>query len=77
MTTVVDARSRNVAQAARKLPGYAVKHYVDTLASDPEALRGSFEAYRALDTTIAQNQARKTPAADPARAGNQRSGRHR
>ena len=47
------------AKAARKLPGYAVKHYVDNLASDPEALRGSFEAYRALDTTIAQNQQRK------------------
>jgi len=47
------------AKAARKLPGYAVKHYVDNLANDPEALRGSFAAYRALDTTIAQNQRRK------------------
>ncbi|MEV0407529.1 alpha/beta hydrolase [Actinoallomurus sp. NPDC050550] len=47
-------------KAARKLPGYAVEHYVQTLASDPEALRASFEFYRALDTTIAQNQRRKT-----------------
>jgi pimeloyl-ACP methyl ester carboxylesterase len=47
-------------KAAKKLPGYAVKYYVDTLANDPEALRGNFAAYRALDTTIAQNERRKT-----------------
>jgi pimeloyl-ACP methyl ester carboxylesterase len=47
------------AKAARKLPGYVVRYYVDALASDPDALRGSFEAYRALDDTIAQNQRRK------------------
>jgi len=29
-------------------------------ASDPEALRGTFEFYRAFDTTIAQNEQRKT-----------------
>jgi len=29
------------AEAEKRLPGYAVKHYVDTLASDPAALRGS------------------------------------
>ena len=46
-------------KAARKLPGYAVTHYVDTLAS-PEALHASFAIYRALDTTIAENQERKT-----------------
>jgi len=46
-------------KAAKELPGYAVRHYVDTLASDPEALHGSFAIYRALDTTIAQNQQRK------------------
>jgi pimeloyl-ACP methyl ester carboxylesterase len=44
--------------AARKLPDYAVKYYVDQLAADPEALRGSFEFYRALDETVAQNQQR-------------------
>jgi pimeloyl-ACP methyl ester carboxylesterase len=47
-------------KAAKKLPGYAVSHYVDALASSPEALHASFAIYRALDTTIAQNQERKT-----------------
>ena len=46
-------------KAARKLPGYAVRYYVDTL-SDPEALHASFAIYRALDATIAQNQRRKS-----------------
>jgi len=46
-------------KAARKLPEYAVRHYVSTLASGPEALHASFEIYRALDATIAQNQQRK------------------
>ena len=48
------------AKAAKTLPGYAVRHYIDTLASDPDALHGSFAAYRALDATIAQNQQRTT-----------------
>jgi pimeloyl-ACP methyl ester carboxylesterase len=43
----------------RKLPEDTVKYYIDTLAADPEALRGSFEFYRALTTTIAQNAQRK------------------
>jgi pimeloyl-ACP methyl ester carboxylesterase len=47
-------------KAAKELPGYAVRHYIDTLASDPDALHGSFAIYRALDITIAQNQQRKT-----------------
>jgi pimeloyl-ACP methyl ester carboxylesterase len=47
-------------KAAKPLPEYAVRHYVDTLAADPEALRASFEFYRALDTTIAQNRQRST-----------------
>ena len=42
-----------------KLPDYAVRYYIDTLAADPDALRGSFEFYRALDATIAQNEQRK------------------
>ena len=46
-------------KAAKKLPDYAVRYYVDTLAASPEALHASFEIYRALDTTIAQNQHRK------------------
>jgi pimeloyl-ACP methyl ester carboxylesterase len=45
-------------KAARKLPDYAVRHYVNTLAASPEALHASFAVYRALDTTIAQNQRR-------------------
>ncbi|GAA0343471.1 alpha/beta hydrolase [Actinoallomurus spadix] len=48
------------AKAARRLPDHAVRHYVDVLASDPEALRASFACYRALDTTIAQNRRRGT-----------------
>jgi pimeloyl-ACP methyl ester carboxylesterase len=47
-------------KAARTLPDSAVRYYVDTLAASPDALRGSFAAYRALDTTIAQNERRKT-----------------
>ena len=43
----------------KKLPADAVKYYVDTVAADPEALRGSFEFYRALPTIIAQNEQRK------------------
>ena len=44
----------------KKLPADAVKYYIDRLASDPEALRGSFELYRAFPTIIAQNEQRKT-----------------
>lgn len=47
-------------KSAKALPDHAVQHYVDTLAADPEARRSSFEFYRALDTTIEQNQKRKT-----------------
>jgi len=47
------------AKAAKKLPDDVVRYYVEALAADPEALHGSFAAYRALDTTIAQNQQRK------------------
>jgi pimeloyl-ACP methyl ester carboxylesterase len=45
------------AKAARPLPGYAIRHYIDTLA-DPAALHASFAIYRALDATITQNQQR-------------------
>lgn len=47
------------AKSAKALPDHAVRHYIDTLAADPEALRCSFEFYRALDATIAQNQERR------------------
>jgi pimeloyl-ACP methyl ester carboxylesterase len=43
----------------RKLPADAVRYYIDRLASDPEALRGSFELYRAFPATIVQNEERK------------------
>jgi pimeloyl-ACP methyl ester carboxylesterase len=36
-----------------KLPAETVKYYIDLLAADLEALRGSFEFYRAVDATIA------------------------
>ena len=42
-----------------KLPDGAVRYYIDTLASDPDHLRGSFEFYRAIPATIAQNEQRK------------------
>jgi len=42
-------------KAAKTVPDYAVRYYIDALAADPGALRGSFAAYRTLDTTIAQN----------------------
>src|SRR5579864_6706900 len=43
----------------KKLPADAVRHYIDILASDPNALRGSFGFYRAIPTTSAQNAERK------------------
>jgi pimeloyl-ACP methyl ester carboxylesterase len=45
--------------AARKLPDDVINYYVQAL-SNPEALRGTFGWYRALDATIAQDQERKT-----------------
>jgi len=42
------------------LPDYAVNYYVQVLASQSDALRGSFGWYRELDTTTAQNQQRAT-----------------
>jgi pimeloyl-ACP methyl ester carboxylesterase len=42
-----------------KLPSEVVKYYIDSLASDPDALRGSFGQYRAFDASIAQNERRK------------------
>jgi pimeloyl-ACP methyl ester carboxylesterase len=38
----------------------AVSYYIDRLASDPSALHGSFQMYRAFTTTAAQNEQRKT-----------------
>jgi pimeloyl-ACP methyl ester carboxylesterase len=44
--------------AARKLPDDVIDYYVGLL-SNSDSLRGSFGWYRALDTTIAQDQQRK------------------
>jgi pimeloyl-ACP methyl ester carboxylesterase len=43
-----------------KLPDYAVRYYIDTLAADPDHLRGSFGFYRAIPAISAQNEQRKT-----------------
>jgi len=43
-----------------KLPDYAVTYYIDTLAADPDHLRGSFGFYRAIPAISAQNEQRKT-----------------
>jgi pimeloyl-ACP methyl ester carboxylesterase len=45
-------------QGGKKLPDDVVNYYVRIL-SNPDALRGSFGFYRALDTTLAQNAERK------------------
>jgi pimeloyl-ACP methyl ester carboxylesterase len=42
-----------------KLPDDTVRYYIDTL-KDPDHLRGSFGFYRAIPTTSAQNEQRKT-----------------
>jgi pimeloyl-ACP methyl ester carboxylesterase len=41
-----------------KLPDDAVRYYVDTLATSPEHLRGSFQMYRAFNASAAQNEQR-------------------
>lgn len=43
----------------RKLPDAAVSYYIETLAADPENLRGSFEFYRAWGAMTQQNEKRK------------------
>jgi len=42
-----------------KLPTDVVRYYIDTL-KDPDHLRGSFGFYRAVPTSITQNEQRKT-----------------
>jgi pimeloyl-ACP methyl ester carboxylesterase len=46
-------------QGGEKLPDDALRYYF-SLFSDPDALRGSFGFYRAWDTTMAQNEQRKS-----------------
>ena len=45
-------------KAVRPLPQYAIDYHVQTLARDRDALRACFEFYRAIDTTMEQNQRR-------------------
>jgi pimeloyl-ACP methyl ester carboxylesterase len=47
------------AAAVHKLPDDAVAYYVAMLRSDEHSLRGSFGWYRAIETTVAQNQQRQ------------------
>jgi pimeloyl-ACP methyl ester carboxylesterase len=47
------------AKAAVPLPEVAVDFYVQTLARSADALRASFEFYRAIDEIIAQNERRR------------------
>jgi pimeloyl-ACP methyl ester carboxylesterase len=42
-------------EAFKKLPGYAVRAYIDNLADSLASLRASFGFYRTWDTTTAQN----------------------
>jgi pimeloyl-ACP methyl ester carboxylesterase len=44
---------------SKKLPTETVGYYIDMLRSDPDALRGSFGFYRAINATTAQNEQRK------------------
>jgi pimeloyl-ACP methyl ester carboxylesterase len=44
---------------SKKLPDDTVSYYVNRLAADPDALHGTFQFYRAIHTTIAQNEQRK------------------
>ena len=49
----------DVSAGTNKLPGDLVAYYVGRLKNDPDALRGSFGFYRAVNATIAQNEERK------------------
>jgi pimeloyl-ACP methyl ester carboxylesterase len=46
--------------AGTPLPDAVVRYYVERLASSPDALRGSFSWYRAIETSAAQNARRRT-----------------
>ena len=47
------------AGSPKALPAYASDFYIEQLRRDPEALRASFEYYRAIDQSIPQYQRRK------------------
>lgn len=53
---------RTKASSATAIPEHAIREYVGAITRDPDALHTSFEFYRAIETTMAQNTARqKTP----------------
>jgi len=47
------------AGAPEAVPRYAIDFYIEQLKRDPQALRASFDYYRAIDQSIPQNQQRK------------------
>ena len=51
---------RSKAASPTAIPDHAIDVYVESLARSDDALRASFEFYRALDETIAQNTQRMT-----------------
>jgi pimeloyl-ACP methyl ester carboxylesterase len=51
--------SEYAVSAGTPLPKEVVRYYVERLASSPDALRGSFGSYRAIDENYVQNQERK------------------
>jgi pimeloyl-ACP methyl ester carboxylesterase len=50
----------NASAGTKKLPAETVQYYVDRVSSGPDALRGSFGFYRAILTSAAQNEQRKS-----------------
>ena len=59
--------------AATPLGDESIDYFV-SLLSDPDCLRGSFEWYRALDATIAQDERRKTQRLTGVRPGDRSRG---
>jgi pimeloyl-ACP methyl ester carboxylesterase len=57
--TVFFGAEFDASAGTKKLPTEVVEYYVDLLTGDPDALRGSFEFYRAIPESSAQNEQRK------------------
>jgi pimeloyl-ACP methyl ester carboxylesterase len=56
---VIAVDQRGIGLQGGNVPDDALRYYV-SIFSDPDVLRGSFGFYRAWDTTLAQNEQRKT-----------------
>jgi pimeloyl-ACP methyl ester carboxylesterase len=50
----------DTAAGKRKLPDDTVRYYADMIADDQDALRGTFEIFRAFDISAVQNEERQT-----------------